>query len=61
MLISVVPGEISFKDTVIVANQRDKKLVVKVIRKLGLNGRIISPWSVTAADDDSPYKVSKKS
>ena len=52
-----VPGEFSFAEESISMKQSDKKLVVKLVREGGSNGRIIVPWNVTTEKDDSPYKV----
>ena len=46
-----------FKNNVEGANQSEEGLKIKLVRKSGMNGRIIVPWSVTSADDDSIYKV----
>ena len=52
-----VPGQVMFKNNVEGTNQSEEGLKIKLVRKSGLNGRIIVPWSVTSADDDSIYKV----
>ena len=46
-----------FENKEIAVNQSDKKLVVKVVRKDGKNGRVIVPWSTCGCVEDSYYKV----
>ena len=49
-----------FENNEFAVNQSDKKLVVKVVRKDGKNGRVIVPWSTCGCEEDSYYKVNIK-
>ena len=53
----LVPGVISHEKPEASIKQSDKKLVLKLTRESGANGRVIVPWKLCACNDDSPYKV----
>ena len=37
--------------------QTEKKLVLKLLRRSGSNGRIVVPWAIKSDVDGSVYKV----
>ncbi|XP_077973499.1 uncharacterized protein LOC120348632 isoform X2 [Styela clava] len=48
-------GEICFDETITHVRQTEKKIVLTLIRKTGSVGRVVVPWSVKDAPENSPY------
>ena len=57
LLYFLVPGKVSFEEDSATAVQSDKKLVLKIVRLEGSNGRVVVPWSAVCDDEESPYNV----